>query len=305
LFDFSIALPLSCILNKYNTKYIFSRGLFMFSMETIKKNRLKIAEASSIFGLISAVLSFFAPEAWSGVIKILIAASFAVAILFIVLRRQERIPILPEKGPAYAITIPADAADLEGAISLAKEAFGSNTIAPAVVREAFARNEFFIAIAKDTTGKIIGFVDYYILTAAAMDQILGGTIKESDFTKDHLAPMNEIEAARALYIGGIYVALDSEIERGRVVGGLVTAIMKLIRSKVVSDKTNVRMYAAAYGSKGIPILDRLGFNRINDAGKRADESALYLKIATARDIKESLRNLPPNCGSVKIRNIRG
>ncbi|CDZ40335.1 hypothetical protein NOJ28_11155 [Neorhizobium galegae] len=270
-------------------------------IEKLKENRLRIAEASSIFGLISSVAAFFVPPEWSDYLKIAVAVCFAVTILFIVAKRADRSPDPPDDEPKYSITIPADPADLEGAIALARQEFGSNTISPSVVRESFARNPYCIAIAKDSSGSVVGFLDYYALTEAAMKRIEAGTIKESEFTVDHLAAAAEIKNVESVYVGGIYVAIDSKGDRSRVVIGLLIAIVKVIRSEMIGNKRQVNIYAAAYGTRGLPLLNKAGFVRVNEAHKRSDASDLYLKIATTSNLRQATRFLPPKSSSVKIK----
>lgn len=208
-------------------------------------------------------------------------------------------------GCRYQVEFIRDDGDVNDIIAMDAEGFGDNTISPEIVRTAYGINRFSVAVARDSSGHILGYIDYYGLRETTMNSLIAGEFLESELSRDDILPIDEVVKSRKVYIGGMMIRRRSGAGRGRIVASLLRFGLSAVEDLILSEAPHVDVYVSAYGCKAVGILNRMGFAGVSDAGQRRDNSNLYVKRLTKDVIRAEIGALTFEAGGEALRNSSG
>ncbi len=183
--------------------------------------------------------------------------------------------LLQQSAPVYSVTVPAETPDVASIIYLAKQTFGEDTIDATTVHNSYRKNPYCGLIVKDAQNNVLGYMDFFLMKPETFDAFLDGKTSENHFESSDILPYGDPAAGNRVYLGGIVVFSDSANERGRIVQILLNGFARLMLAKYVNKDNTMDAYATGFSGQGLALLERLGFERLNDGTQRMDGLPLY------------------------------
>ena len=190
----------------------------------------------------------------------------------------------------HTITVPADVSDVDSTIYLASQVYGGETMNPSTLHEAYRKNPYSHLIVKDTKDNVLGYLDFFQLKSAVFEAFLQGTTTENYFEPSDVLAYGDPAAANRMYLAGMAAFTESWSERGRIVQMLLNGFARLLLAKYIPHAEYIEVYATGFSEEGSRLLQRTGFQCLNDGSARKDEQPLY-RSAMDKAALQALANM--------------
>lgn len=274
---------------------------------TTKKEFLKDWGLSFV-AFVGAVSGFFAfvPVSLSLVLSCLLFVCCFVASGMYARRRSSKYQLpLDETGPIgkdarCKLVCPANRRLAEEASHLAHEIFGNLGIIPTDRYESWLlKNPYILACLVNSGGEVVGYFDVLPLKSEFMEGFIRGTLTELDIRHEDILPPQHAKRCKRLYIAGIVVRDSNAFTARRHAKHLMWGLLQYLDHFYGAPSAR-QVYASGGTKEGRQILQRFGFEMVQEASARRDKQALFVvsmsNVEIVENVAADLGNWADACG---------
>ena len=182
--------------------------------------------------------------------------------------------------------------------ALAKECFGSDTIALDRYEQLRVKNPYILACLLSSSGRFSGYFDIVPLDDQFGSLFLSGQLGEKDITHEHVLAPAFMNTSKFVYLSGIAAVNASTMAGMQNASILLWASLKYLER--FYGGSTATAFASAVTIKGEHLLQRLGLMVHSMASARHDGHSLYWVDLSHDRIQSLLKSLPDYGGLVEL-----
>jgi len=268
---------------------------------TIRKEFLKdwgVSFAASV-GTVSGFFAFMPVSLTLARSSIIFACCLVASGLF-AHRRSPKHQFPPDEATPVGtntrcrLVCPADRGLAEQASHLAHEIFGNLGIIPTERYESWlVKNPNILACLVNSSGEVVGYFDVLPLRSDFMEGFIRGTLTELDIRHEDILPPQHARRCKRLYIAGIVVRDSGSYTARRHAKHLMWGLLQYL-DHFYGAPSERHVYASGGTKEGRQILQRFGFQLVQEASVRRDKQALYV---VSMSNPETVENVAADVGN--------